>query len=171
MRQEVGGLAEQVDAQVVVLDADMNMHAADDEPPRHVLQVLGKDVVALFVGMLLALPLGEGVRGGGDRREAELVGNAADRGAKLDQLVAHLLHRPADPCADLELGAQEFGADLSAQGLFGLGKERGRELRREVARLLVDEEILLLDADAERRFLDRHGTHSLWHNRFRSGRA
>ena len=78
MRQEIGGLAEEVDAQVVVLDADMHMHAADQQPPRHLLQILGEHVVALLVGVLLASPFGEGMGGGGDRREAELAGDAAD---------------------------------------------------------------------------------------------
>ena len=39
MRQEIGRLAEQIDAEIVVLDADMHMHAGDDEPTRHVLEV------------------------------------------------------------------------------------------------------------------------------------
>ena len=68
MRQEIGRLAEQVDAQILVLDADMHMHAADHQPPRHVLEIAREHVVALLVGVLLARPFGEGVGGGGDRR-------------------------------------------------------------------------------------------------------
>jgi len=37
MRQEIGGLAEEIDAELVVVDADMNMHAADDEASHHLL--------------------------------------------------------------------------------------------------------------------------------------
>ena len=34
VRQEIGDLAHEIDAQLRVLDADMDMHAADHEPPR-----------------------------------------------------------------------------------------------------------------------------------------
>ena len=54
MRQEICRLAEQVDAQILVLDADMHMHAADHQPARHLLQVAREHVVALLVGVLLA---------------------------------------------------------------------------------------------------------------------
>ena len=170
MRQEIGRLAEQVDAQILVLDADMHMHAADHEPPRHVLEIAGEHVVALLVGMLLARPFGEGVGRGGDRGEPELSGDAADRAAQMDQLVARLLHGFADAGADLDLRAQEFGADLAAQRLLAFGEQRGRRLLREVARVLVDEEIFLLDAEREAWFLDGHGA-ALWHERTARGRG
>ena len=167
MRQEIGRLAEQVDAQILVLDADMHMHAADHEPARHVLEIAREHVVALLVGVLLARPFGEGVGGGGDRGEPELSGDAADRAAQMDQLVARFLHGFADAGADLDLRAQEFGTDLAAQRLLAFGEQRGRRLLREVARVLVDEEIFLLDAEREAWFLDGHGA-ALWHKAHRS---
>ena len=100
-------------------------------------------------------------------REPELTGDAADRAAQMDQLVARFLHGFADAGADLDLRAQEFGADLAAQRLLAFGEQRGRRLLREVARVLVDEEIFLLDAEREAWFLDGHGA-ALWHKAHRS---
>ncbi len=135
----------------------MDVHAANDEPPRHLLQVLGEKVVALLVGVLLGPPFGEGVGGGGDGGKAELIGDGGDRAAQMDEIGASLLHRVADAGADLDLRAQEFGAHLAAQRLLAFGEQRGRRLGREVAGLLVDEEILFLDADGEAWFADGHG--------------
>ncbi len=137
----------------------MDVHAADDEPPRHLLQILGENVVALLVGVLLALPFGEGMGGGGDRGEAELAGDGADRAAQPHELVAGLLHRVADAGADLDLRAQEFGTHLAAQRLLAFGEQGGRRLGREVAAFLIDEEIFLLDADGETWFADGHRPH------------
>src|SRR5262249_20308377 len=53
MRQEIGGLTKQVDAQIVVLDADMDMHARNHEPSPDLLEVVGNHIVALLVGVLL----------------------------------------------------------------------------------------------------------------------
>ena len=63
----------------------------------------------------------------------------------------------ADAGADLDLRAQEFRADLAAvveQGLLAFGEERWGRLLREVAAVLVDEEIFLLDAECKT-WLDR----------------
>ena len=123
------------------------------------LEVLGQHVVALLVGVVLALPFGKGMRRGRDRREPELVGDLADRAAEVDQLVARLLHRGAYARADLDLRAQELGADLAAQSLLAFGEKGRRRLLDKVAGGAIDEEIFLLDADGETWFLDRHGAH------------
>ena len=156
MRQEIRGLVEQIDPELVVLDADMDMHAADHQTARHVLEILGEDVVALLVGMLLGPPFGEGMGGRRNRRQPELIGDAADRAAQMDELVARLRHGLAYAGADLDLRAQEFGADLSAQRFLALGEQRRRRLLGQVAAILVDEEIFLLDAEGEAWFLDGH---------------
>jgi len=53
VRQEITDLAHQINPQIVVLDADMNMHAADQQSPRDGLHALSQDVVAILFGMLL----------------------------------------------------------------------------------------------------------------------
>ncbi len=156
MRQEIRGLAQNIDAELVVVDADMDMHAANHQTPHHLLQILREDVVALFVGVLLARPFGEGMGGGGDGSEAELAGDGAHGRTQADQIGARLLDRTADLGADLDLRAQEFGADLAGQRRLTFGEKRGGLLLRKVARLLVDEEIFLLDADGEARFANGH---------------
>ena len=167
MRQEIGCLVEEVDPQVVVLDAHMHVHAADDQPPHDVLQVLRQHVVAFLVGVVLALPMGERVRGRGDGREAELRGDRTDGRPQLDELIAGLLHRAADTGADLDLRTQEFGTDLARQGGISLGEERRRRLRGKVPGVLVDQEILFLHADAESGFLYRHGNSALAQRKIR----
>ena len=133
------------------------------------LQIPGDGVVALFVGVVLALPLGEGVGGGGDGREPELAGDVPQGGAEMYQLVACLLHRTADAGADLDLRAQKLGTHLAAQRLLAFGEQGGRRLGREIAAFFVDEEIFLLDADAECWFRNGHG--GLWHTLKSHGRV
>src|SRR4029077_19346376 len=103
MRQEIGRLAEQIDAEIVVLDTDIHVHAADDEPTPYLLEVGGDRAVARFVGGLLVGPLGKGTGRGGDWCQADLAGDAADRATEMDDLVARLLHRLAHAGADLDL--------------------------------------------------------------------
>jgi hypothetical protein len=166
VREEIGRLAEQVNAQVFILDADMHMHAANYQPAGYLLQVLRENVIALLVGVLLASPFGEGMGGGGNGREAELIGYGADRRAQPHQLVARFLHGVADAGTDLDLRAQKLRADLAAiieQGLLTFGEEGRGRLLREVAAVLVDEEVFLLHAECEAWFADRHGG-AMWHN-------
>ena len=73
----------------------------------------------------------------------------------------------ADAGADLDLRAQELGADLAAiveQGLLAFGEEGRGRLLCQVAAVLVDEEVFLFDADCETWLADRHGG-AMWHNR------
>ena len=151
-------MIEKVDPELVVLDADMDMHAADHQPPRHVLEIAGEHVVALACRYAAGSTIGKRMGRCGDRRQPELIGDAADGAAQMDQLVARLLHRSAHLGADLDLRAQELRADLAAQRLLAFGEQRRRRLRGEVAAVLVDEEIFLLHADGEAGFLDGHGT-------------
>ena len=164
MRQEICRLAQEIDPKLVVLDADMDMHAADHEPAADLLKVFGEHVVAFFVGVLLARPFGERVGRGGDRSEAEFVSDAPDRTAEMDELVAGFLNRFADARADLDLRAEEFGAHLAAQRLLAFCEQLSRRLLGDVSARLVDEEIFFLDADREAWFLDGHGG-AWWHNR------
>ena len=121
------------------------------------MQILGEHVVALLVGVKLARPLGEGMRRGGDGGQAELAGDSAHSRSQADQIGARFLNRAADFGADLDLRAQEFGADLAAQRFFAFGEQLSRRFLGEIARILVDEEIFLLDADREAWFLGGHG--------------
>ena len=51
MGQEIGNLIEQINAQIFILNADMHMHAANQQTPRGNLHILGQQVIALALRM------------------------------------------------------------------------------------------------------------------------
>jgi hypothetical protein len=75
VRQEIGNLVHQIDAQIVVVDGHMDVLATHQKPASYVLQLLGQNVVALFVGFLLIAPIGERMGGGSNGGKAISVGN------------------------------------------------------------------------------------------------
>ena len=139
--------------------ADMHMHAANHEPTRHLLEVCGEHAVALFVGVLLVRPLGEGMGRGGDWGQAELAGDAADGGAELDDLVARLFIDLQTQVPTSICERRNSGLTWPPQRFFAFGEQLSRRFLGEIARILVDEEIFLLDADREAWFLGGHGGH------------
>ncbi len=150
VREEVAELAHQVAAQRVVVDPDMDVHPADQHAARDAGEVALEDVVAVLVGRDLVAPVGEGVAGGSDGHEAVPRGVARDAGAQLAQFLAGGADVAAHPGADLDLALQELGADAVLElGAAGVHQRLGRV--GEVHRLTVDEEVLLLDAEGERR--------------------
>ena len=56
VRQEVARLVHEVDAQLVVVDAGVHVHAADDEAPADAGEVAGNGLVAGALGGLLRTP-------------------------------------------------------------------------------------------------------------------
>ena len=66
MWQEVRDLVERVDPEIVVLDADMHVHAADQQPVSDQLHVLLEHVVTFLVRAFLVLPAGKRMGGCGD---------------------------------------------------------------------------------------------------------
>ena len=157
MRQEVGRLVHQVDAQLVVLDPGVDVHAADHHALRQRLHVAAEDDVALLVDPALVAPVGERVGRGGDHRHAELRGGPGDRGAQLGELVARLRDVAADAGADLDLRLQQLVGDALAEALAAARHEALGRRGDEVAALRVDQEVLLLDAERERWGRKRHG--------------
>ena len=53
MRQEIRHLVHQVDAQLIVVNADMHMHATDDKAASSTLQFMGQLIVAVFFSVFL----------------------------------------------------------------------------------------------------------------------
>ena len=86
MRKEVGRLVHQVDAQLLVLDADVEVHAADHQALGERRHVAREQVVALLVDAALDAPVGERVGRGGDQRHAELAGGGGERRAQQREL-------------------------------------------------------------------------------------
>ena len=152
--QEIGRLGHQVDAQVLVLDADMDMAAADQHPPPRRAEVGAQFVIARLAGMALAAPLGEGVGRGGDRGIAELGRRRGDARAHPHQIGLGLGHAGVGPGADLDLALQEFRRHLLAQQFVATLEEAGLRLAHQVAAGALDDEVFLLDADGETRAFD-----------------
>ena len=71
VRQEVDELPVEIDPQILVGHADMDVHAADQEPLGHCAEVRLQLRVALLGGGDLRAPVGEGMRGG--RHQAHAV--------------------------------------------------------------------------------------------------
>jgi hypothetical protein len=62
VRQEVAHLVHQVDAQRIVIDADVHVHAADEQAPGSTLHFGRERIVAVFAGVFLLGPATERVR-------------------------------------------------------------------------------------------------------------
>ena len=90
MGQEVARLVHHVDHQVLVLDADVDVHAEDQHAPRHVGHLLFVLVVAIGVGDLLLGPARERVGAGGGHLQAVVVRPARRPIAQPDQLLPGL---------------------------------------------------------------------------------
>ena len=157
MGQEIVDLIEQVDAQLLVLDADMDVHARDQEPPRHALHVAREDVVAFLVGVRLLRPAREGVGRGGDDGHAARLGGFGDLAAEVLQVFGGIGQRLGDLGADLDLRRDELGHDPA----FEPGRQFVHHVlgpgAHEVTGLSIDEVVLLLDADGEGRVVDHDG--------------
>ena len=158
MGQEITRLIEQVDPQLLVLDADMDMHAADEHPVGHGLHVVSEALIALLVDIVLLAPVAEGVRGGRDRGEAVIAAGPRDAAPEPAQLGPHLADIPADLRADLDLGPEELIRHLLAERPHAFIDKALRRVGSKRARLGIDQEIFLLDAQCERRFGCRHGS-------------
>ena len=61
MGHEVTCLAHQVDAQVLVFNPDVYVLTANEQAISQRLKVSGQEVISLLVGVLLIVPMGEGV--------------------------------------------------------------------------------------------------------------
>src|SRR3546814_619965 len=96
-----------------------------------------------------------GMGRGGDRREAVVAGDAGDGAAQPGQLGAGLGDRLALAGANLDLRAQELRGDALAELLLAAGHQAVGRIDYQVARLTVDQEVLLLHADGEARFRPR----------------
>src|SRR5512144_1505114 len=108
MRQEVARLVHQVDAQLVVVDADVHMHTADQQTTGDTLHVASEYVVTLLVGVLLVRPFREGMRRGGHWRQSVATGDLRDGSAQPGEYAAGLLDVATDRSADLDLRGEEL---------------------------------------------------------------
>ena len=157
MGQEVADLVHQIDAEIRVLDADMDMHGADQQPPHRHADILLELLVALPLRGLLGLPGGKGMGRGGDHLGAMGTGDLADAAAQADQVVTGLGDAAADRRPDLDLGPHELGRHPRTKPALALGHDVVGRVGDEIACHRVDEKVFLLDTDGELRCHIRHG--------------
>jgi hypothetical protein len=108
VRQEVGHLIGEIDPHLGVFDTDMDVHAADQHPPRDAVHVAGEVAVAILPRHALVLPIGERVAAGRDRDEAVILRHLEDTEPQVRQVGPRLGHVGADGGAHLHLAPQEF---------------------------------------------------------------
>src|SRR6516162_5290201 len=160
MREEIRGLVQEVDAQLVIGNADMDMQAADRQPPSDGLQISVQTRVAAALGGLLRVPAGKRMRRRGDRRQTAPRRHPGDRRAKPPQIGARLFEARTNPCPNFDLRAQKFRAYLPPEQPLAFRQHLRGRIADDIARGAVDEEILLLDAESEFRLRLSHlGSH------------
>src|SRR6202008_4544889 len=94
-------LVQQIDAHLVIGDADVHMHAADREAPTDALQVAREALVADALSRPLGPPSREGMSSGGDRRQIVSPRHRSYRTAQSAQVGPRFVEAGADPRPDL----------------------------------------------------------------------
>ena len=158
--EHVAHLVHEIDAQIVVVDADVDVHAADHEASYHLLEIVLDRLVALLLGTPLLAPDRERVRRRRDEPQTVGTGHRCHSAAQPPQIGTGLADGGAHPGADLDLALQEFRSDLPFEQCLALGQHRWRRRMNEVARVRIDEQILLFDPDGEAGLL--HGWEGSW---------
>src|ERR1044072_1756173 len=145
VRQEVARRVHDVYLPLAVGDADVDVHAEDEQRARDHLQLLDEELVMRVVVNQLLVPLRDGVsRSGGDVRFF-LAPEPGGDGAQACDVVARLLYVAADAGADLDLCLNHLGLDLLAEHHLAL-IEHLRDARAQLPRLRVYDLKLLLDS-------------------------
>ena len=116
MRQKIAHLIQQIDAQIIVGYSDMDVHAADQQPMCHRLQIFGQQVIALLVRMLLLGPTGEWVSRSSYRRQSMPGGCTGYRRSQSGQVHSCLANRGANSRFDFNLRPQEFARGATCSG-------------------------------------------------------
>ena len=151
MGQKVFGLIEQIDPQFVIFDADMDVHAADDEAATDAGQIRRQRRIALVLRGLLAAVAADRMARGGNRGQAMLCGQLRRGPAQIGEVGPGLGERGRRARADLDLGAHELDADLIRKRRLQRLEQRWRR-RDQLARCRVDQEVFLFDAKGKRWF-------------------
>src|SRR5690606_23567567 len=100
MREEVAHLVHEVDAQLVILDRHVHVHAADDQAAADALHFLGEVLISLLFRRRLVEVVSERMRRGGNGGTSEVRRDLPDRAAQGGQMPARLPKRAAGWRAD-----------------------------------------------------------------------
>jgi hypothetical protein len=127
----------------------MDVHPADQHPARHRPHVARQLVIAVLVGVELVAPVREGVARRRNGHQPVFPRDPRHRPAQMRQVIARLGDVGRYRRSDLDLAAQEFGADGVAQGVPAIG-HHGIGGRGKLARIRADKQVFFLDAKGER---------------------
>ena len=157
---------------VAVLDAHVHVHPVDEHLPAPPLRAVDECRVPLLVRDLLLRPPRERVRARAHELDPQGVGDLADLVDRALEVVARAPHGAVDARDDLDGVEEELLADVrvlaAARGLDGV--EDGLRDLAEVARVLVDERELPLDADGRALGRRERQVHVSAPSRWRQGR-
>ncbi len=150
MRQEIRGLVHQVDAQLVIGNADMDVHAADREPPSDALQIVLAGSGSARDPWSSARPSGQrdaSRRRSGPSRAAPPPRRSVPRNRRRSARASPRLAQTRVPTSICD--RRNSRAHLRAEQCLAFGQHPGRRIADDVARRPIDEEIFLLDAEGE----------------------
>ena len=150
MRQHVAHDIHGVDGKGAVLDADVDVHAKDQQALCQQLHLLEHALVARERRHRLLLPAAEGVRGRGGHRQPFLRGQADDKAALVGQFFLQLIQRVADRRAQLDHRLVQLRLEVALDHHDLVAFEKLRDKRAQLARLGVDDLVFLFNADRER---------------------
>ena len=146
------------DAGIGIAEAGVDVHAPDDQPAHALLEGVGEPLVTLAGRDELRLPRAERVAGRGHHRRPVPRRRLHDQPAGLAQRRARLGHRSAHLRGGLDLGAERFVHDRVRPALpLALLEDARVGVGQQIARLRVDEEELLLDAERDGEIRFAHG--------------
>ncbi len=132
----------------------MDVHPEDQVLPGQVLKVFFYPEVPLERRDLLLHPRGEGVRACGEHCASVFSRQVDDRLTKPHQLGANLGRGRAHSASDLDHRLVQLGFD-AGDGHLTVRIQNLSDVRTQLARLRIDDLVLLLDPEGERRLL--HG--------------
>src|SRR5688500_14555482 len=154
MRQEVPGLAHEIDRRLPIRHPDMDVQAEDQERSRQLLQFFDDALVANAGREHLVLPVRKRMGAGGRDSEAGAIRRLGELMPDPEQLLPELTDVLADRRADLDDRLMQLSFDLIAEDRSAR-QQQLRHVRPEFSAVGVDDLKFLFDAErkAEHRLL------------------
>lgn len=154
MGQEVSGDLHGIHEELRILDPDVDVHPEDQVLPGQILKVFLHAEIPLERRDLLIHPRGEGVSACREHRASVLGCQVDDRPSKSHNLGADFGRRRAHPASDLDHRLVQLGLDALDRNLSVRIQDLS-DVRTQLARLRIDDLVLFLDPEGQRRLL--HG--------------
>ena len=148
MRTKIAQLVHQVDAQVVVFDPHVHVHAADEQLPGQDLVFEHQSFITRAFGDGLVGPFRKGMGAARDDVESVFLCDFVHRSAGMLQMLVHFLDGGTHRCAHLHLTLEHFGGDRISHFVLSAFQEELHR-RTEFAGFGVNDHVLFFNADGE----------------------